>query len=115
MDQVNSILILVLIIIAAIAAIIFIPRWRLQRAMKQVIRIFRHFNATDAKNAKTLDEMGLAPRSFLQSAFRGRDYKQYALTFLRSANILLLTDEGKVYLSEERVSSTGLDKRLGLR
>ena len=102
----NDVLIIILLIIIAIAAMLFIPQWLIKRAVPQVIRIFREHNAIDMKNAKTIDELGLSPRGILQQMFRRRDYKQYALTALLRADIIQMTEEGKLYLSEEKLSES---------
>jgi len=91
---------------------IVIPRWRLKRAIRQVIRIFRKHNATDAKNAKTIDELGLRPRGFIQGMFRGRDYKPYALGGLMNTGVIQQTEDGRFYLSEEKLMESGLERRV---
>jgi hypothetical protein len=104
----------VAIIIAAVVimllALIFIPQWRLKRAVQQVIRIFRESNAVGIGNAKSLDELGLRPKGMLEGMFRGRDYKQYALTSLMKAEILIMTEDGKFYLAEDKLLQSGLEK-----
>jgi hypothetical protein len=87
-----------------------IPRWRLKRAIRQVIQIFRKHNATDVKNAKTDDELGLRPRGLMERMFRGRDYKPYALTALMNGGVVKTTEDGKLYLSEEKLSASNLGK-----
>jgi hypothetical protein len=104
----------VAIIIAAVVimllALIFIPQWRLKRAVQQVIQIFRESNAVGIGNAKSLDELGLRPKGMLEGMFRGRDYKQYALTSLMKAEILIMTEDGKFYLAEDKLLQSGLEK-----
>jgi hypothetical protein len=41
-----------------------------------------------------------------------RDYKPYALTVMIRAGIVLQTEEGKFYLSEERLANSNL-RRMG--
>jgi hypothetical protein len=86
-----------------------IPRWRLKRAIREVIQIFREHNATDIKKAKAIDELGLAPRSMMEGMFRGRDYKPYALNALMRAEVVNRTEDGKLYLSEEKLRASGLE------
>jgi hypothetical protein len=93
-----------------LAALFFIPGWLLRRAVRQVIKIFRWHNATDATNAKSNNELGLRPRPFLNRLMRTRDYKPYALTVMIRAGVVQLTDEGKLYLSEERLANSTLGK-----
>ena len=107
---VNSILIIVLVFILLILARLFIPRWRIKRAAHQVIRIFRAYNAIGIKNAKTVDELGLKPRAMLEMMFRGRDYKQYALSALMKAEIIKRTEDEKLYLLEDKLAASSLEK-----
>jgi hypothetical protein len=88
-----------------------ISRWRVKRATRQVIQILREHNATDAKNAKTIDELGLAPRGMMEGMFKGRDYKPYALSALMKAEIIRQTEDGRLYLSEEKLRASGLEGR----
>lgn len=93
-----------------LGAIFVIPGWRLKRAIRQVIQIFRKHNATDAKNAKTDTELGLKPRPMLERMMSLRDYKPYALTVLIRAGVVRQTEEGKFYLSEEKLMASNLRK-----
>jgi len=87
-----------------------IPRWLTRRAARQVIKIFREHNATDAKNAKSIDELGLVPPGMLERMMRRRDYKPYALNALMKAEIIQATEDGKLYLSEEKLADFGLER-----
>ena len=87
-----------------------IPRWLTRRAARQVIKIFRGHNATDAKNAKSIDELGLVPPGMLERMMRRRDYKPYALNALTKAEIIQATEDGKLYLSEEKLADFGLER-----
>lgn len=106
----NNIVIIVLVIVLVLAALFILPQWRMRRAVRQVIRIFRENNAIGVKNARTIDELQLRPRRMLEGMFRGRDYKQYALSALIKAEIIKTTEGGKLYLSEDRLIDSGLDK-----
>jgi len=106
----SSIIIIVLIIVLLLAAIFIIPRWLVRRAARQVIRIFREYNATDSKNAKTIDELGLRPPGMMERMMRRRDYKPYALDALVKAEIIQATEDGRLYLSEEKLADFGLEK-----
>ena len=95
-----------------LAAIFFIPRWLLKRAARQVIKIFRENNATDRKNAKTIDELGLMPPGMLERMMRRRDYKPSALAALIRAEIVRQTEDGKFYLSEDKLMASGIEGRI---
>ena len=104
----NEVLFIILILVIAGLALFVVPQWRLRRAISQVIRIFTEFNAIDIKNAKTIDELGLRPRTLMEGMFRGRDYKPHALRALIKAEIIQMTEDGRLYLSEEKLITSGL-------
>jgi hypothetical protein len=93
-------------------ALFIIPRWRLRRAVRQVIAIFRNNNALDKKTAKTVDDLGLRPPGFVEGMFRGRDFKPYALTALLKAGIIKNTEDGRLYLVEEKLLESGVEGRI---
>ena len=106
----NTIILIVVLVVLLLVAMFIVPQWRLRRAIRQVIRIFRECNAIGIKNAKTVDELGLRPRRMLEGMFKGRDYRPYALRALRKAEIIQMTDEGRLYLSEDKLVASGLDR-----
>ncbi len=110
--DINGILIIVLLVVVLLAGMFFIPQWRLRRAIHQVIRIFRDHSAVSVRDAKTVDELGLRPRGMLEGMFsvKLRDYKKYALDALMKADIIQTTDDGRLYLSEDKLFASGLDK-----
>jgi len=83
----------------------------MRRAARQVIKIFRENNATDSKNARMIDDLGLRPAGALERMMRRRDYKPYALNALMKAEIVQATEDGKLYLSEEKLMESGLEGR----
>ena len=106
----NNIVLIVLVVILMLVAMFLIPQWRLRRAISQVIRIFREQGAVDARSARTVIELGLKPRNMMEGMFKGRDYRPYALRALRKAEIIQMTDEGRLYLSEDKLVASGLDR-----
>ena len=104
-------IVIVVVVILALAAMFVIPQWRLRRAIPQVIRIFRERSAVGSKNAKTLDELGLRPKTgALGGLFSRRDYRQYALSALMRGGIIEMTEDEKFYLAEDKLMASGLDK-----
>jgi hypothetical protein len=87
-----------------------IPRWLMRRAARQVIKIFRAQNATENKNARTIDELGLRPPGMMERMMRRRDYKPQALNALMQVGVVKVTDDGKLYLSEEKLAEIGFEK-----
>ncbi len=106
----SNVILIVLIAVLVLAALLIIPQWRLRRAIRQVIRILREHNAIGAKNGRTIDELGLRPRSMMEGMFKGRDYKKYALSALMKAEIIQTTEDGKLYLAEDKLIASGMEK-----
>ncbi len=81
----------------------------MKRAIRDVLKMFRAGQAFTPETAKFQDELGFKRRSFIQ--FKAlRDYKPTALQILIRNNIVQVTEEGKVYLSEEALLATNLEK-----
>ena len=108
--SVNALFILVIIIIAFLGLFV-VPRFRMKRAMRQVIQIFRYYNALDEKSAKTIFELGLQPRGIMDGMFKGRDFRPYALQILQRSDVVRLTEDGKLYLSEEQLNNSGIEQQ----
>lgn len=108
--DVKTIIIIVGVFVFALVAMLVVSQWRVKRAIRQVIRILREHNAIGMKNAKTVDELGLRPRGMMDGMLRGRDYKQYAVSGLMKADIIQMTEDGRLYLSEDKLLASGLDR-----
>jgi hypothetical protein len=87
-----------------------LPYLLIRRAVGRVIKIFRRQNAISVESARTIDELGLRPRTWLQGMFRGRDYKPQALDILLKADIVQMTEDSKLFLSEEKLAASKLSK-----
>jgi len=107
----NDVLIIILIVILVIVAMLGIPYLMMKRAMGHVIKIFKNNSAIDARSAKTIDELGLRPRTRLQGMLRARDYKPQALNLLIKAEIVRMNEDGKLYLSDDKLAASKLYKR----
>ena len=101
----NTLMVIVLIIVFVLVALV-LPQFMVMRTAPKVIRIFRQNNAVGAKNAKPIEELGLKQRSMIENMLRRRDYKPRALQLLISANIVQMTEDGKLYLDEESLAMT---------
>ena len=103
-------LVIILVIVLLGLAVLVIPRWRIKRAIPQVIQMFRDHNAIGIKNAKAEEELGFKRRSMLEGMFMPRDYKPYALTALIRMEIIQMTEDGKLYLAEDKLIDSGFYK-----
>lgn len=102
-------LVLVLILAALVAAAVYVPRYRLRRALRNVVLSFRAQGATSPKTAKTLEELGLARSGNpFDALLRARDYRPYALRALGQADILRAGPQGRLYLCEDELDRSPL-------
>ncbi|MDH4265092.1 MAG: hypothetical protein OEW45_05580 [Deltaproteobacteria bacterium] len=98
-----DILITVFIMVALLALAFFIANRMTRRAISRVVEIFRKHQAIGIRQAKTIDELGLRPPGLLERVSRLRDYKQNALKILIKGEVIHLTEEGKLYITEEKI------------
>ncbi len=96
--------IVIFIVLGGIAAALFISARMTKRAIGQVIAIFQKHNAIGIQQAKTVNEMGLTPPSLMDRFTRMRDYKQNALSVLMKADIVQATEEGKLFISAQKLA-----------
>ena len=107
----SNALFILLIVILAILAFFLLPRIRIRRSVNQVIAIFERNNALDVRSARTADELGLRPPTFLDGMLRMRDFKPYALQILMQTEVIRQTDGGRLYLAQDRLPAAGADRR----
>lgn len=96
----------VLAVLVLVLALFFLPRLLLKRAIRKVITRLRQEGATSPERAKTLAELRLESPGGFGTVFRFRDYRPYAIRLLGQARIILGTEEGGVFLSEENLSES---------
>ena len=102
----TDVLFIILMVILFIVVVLVVPQFMLTRNIPKVIRVFREHNAVGEKNAKTIEELGLLPKSMFQRMFSRRDYKPQALQFLLRSTVIEMTEDGKVYLNEDNLFRT---------
>ena len=110
--MIPTILLLCSILLLLILAYYY-SKYRMNKAIKEVIRIFRVKNALDDESARTKEELGLMPPGILMRLMRQRDYKPYALQLLQGAEIIQVTIENKYFLSETRLVASVFRKFAG--
>jgi hypothetical protein len=96
--------ILILLTVLVLVVVFVLPQILLRNAISSVLRIFRKNKAIDTRSARTIDELGLRPKSMLQAIFRGKQYKTTALAVLRNTGVIETTEGGRLYLSEDNLS-----------
>jgi hypothetical protein len=105
---------LILLVVVLLGVAFYASRLLIRRGMRQVIRQFRAQGATTPKGAMTAVEMGLVRGSFTDRMFRVRDYRPMALDLLRQADVIKMTGEGRLYLSEEALAQSPVKKFAGI-
>jgi len=101
----NSTVIIIIFFVVAIVGILVIPRFLVKRAINQVVDIFLKNEAIDVASARTITELRLQKKGYLERMVRTRDYKPYALEMLLRADIVIRTEDDKLYISKEMVES----------
>jgi len=99
----KGILIGLALLALAMAIVLYVPALLTRRAMKQVVGRFYAARALSEESAKTLAELGLTPPNLLERLTKPRDYKPAALRLLQQLGAVQLTQEGKLFLLEERL------------
>jgi hypothetical protein len=113
MGDYSSVL-LIFFVLGGIGLSLFLSARMTKRAIGRVIEIFQKQNALGAQRAKTVDELGLTPPTLTARFTRMRDYRQNALSILIKTGIIQTTEEGKLFLPEEKLReliSKGIVKR----
>jgi hypothetical protein len=108
-------LLFILILLAVFGISLFIlPRFMLKRAISQVIRVLQYHRSLSKESAKTVEALVLKPHSFMERFMKPRDYKPYALQILTRQGVLCQTEDGRLYLSEEKLNEVQEQKKLRL-
>ncbi len=102
----SEIIFIALLIAVPVLGIFMIPRLLLNRAIYSVIKTFRDNNAKTHERAKTMAELSLTAKPIIERFSRLRDYKPYAIKILIGADIIQATEDGKFYLSEEKLAAS---------
>jgi hypothetical protein len=100
-----NLVILLIWAVSILLAAFVVQGLMVRRAAFKVIRILRDNHSLCSEGYKTIDELGLRAKSFMERMFRFglRDYKPYALQALIRAEIVRSTSDGKVCLLENKV------------
>ena len=105
----NKVILILVIIIFGGA--LYIRTFLTKRAIFKVIEIFYQHNALGINNAKTPHQLGLERPDFLQRMMRPRDYKQSALQVLIKRGIIFESEDGRLYMVEEKLDEGLRSKR----
>jgi c-di-AMP phosphodiesterase-like protein len=98
--QTTTMVIFVLLIVAAFVVVTYLSRFFFGRAIRNLISEFRRRGATSPEKAVMPEEIGIIRMSPFNKMFRMRDYRPQALRVMGQANVVRVTAEGRLYLSE---------------
>lgn len=101
-----NLLLFLIFMILTLGGILSIYAFQSKRALFKVIGIFCQHEALGMRDAKTLRELGLERPDFVQRMMRPRDYKQYALQILIKRGMVSVTEDGKLYLVEDKLDQS---------
>jgi hypothetical protein len=110
--RIMLILILCLILFAGIA--LYGSTLMFKRAMRQVLKMFRNHEAFSAEKALFADELGMKAQGFIRFN-TWRDYKPNAMDLLIKNDIVKVTEEGKLFLSEDNLANSGFEAKINAR
>lgn len=94
---------LILFMIVILGFAFFISARLTKRALFRVLTIFRDENAIGYERARTIEQLGLTPPNILERIGRPRDYRQNALKILIKSEVVQLTEDGRLFITEEKM------------
>ena len=100
----NDTSVIIVVILVMIVTWLLLPQLLNRRAAKQVVKILTKNNCVSINTAKTPRDLGLAQRGWISNLGRTRDYKPRALQMLIDYDVVLKTEDGRVYLDKEKVA-----------
>jgi hypothetical protein len=87
-----------------LGAAFYVPLLLTKKAAVKVIETFCRQNAVGMGNAKTIDELGLRSPGLFGTGTIPFDYRPNALQGLMQAGIVQSTEDGKLYMTEEKLN-----------
>ncbi len=111
MAEMGRVILILILMIIAFGGGLYIRTFLTRRAIFKVVEIFYQHNALEMNSAKTLYELGLERPDFFQRMSRLRDYKQNALQILMKEGIILESEDGRLYMVEEKLDENLRSKR----
>lgn len=115
MSGATSILVLIALFVGALGLVFYLQSFLTKKAMRDVVSRFRARGATSPEKATTEETLGLAREDFLHRMGKTRDYKPQAMRLLGQKNIIRVTEEGRLYLSEDELRNSPLKEFANLQ
>jgi hypothetical protein len=104
----ESLALLILIVILLGVAAFYFSRMRMKIALRSVVNSFYERGALQAKKAATPRDLGVVPLDVFSRMMRLRDYRPQALRLLVNAGIVIATDDGLLYMSEDLLRQSNI-------
>jgi len=111
----RDVLLVILVIVAGLGLAYYASRFMMKRAMRRVVALFRAAGAVNPKGAVTAEQLGLVKPGMFGRMFRVRDYGPDALNLLGQANVIKVTADGRLYLSEEELERSAVKTFAGIK
>ena len=110
MRQIDVIILIGIVAMLAFSLLVILP-WRLRRAVRLVIKAFIENNATSPKSAIPQEKLRIKPSpGMLNWRIKLRDFKNEALNLLLQMGAVQRTEDGNLYLVEDKINFTKLGK-----
>ncbi len=109
--EIGRVILILILMMIVFGGGLYLRTFLTRRAIFKVVEIFYQNNALGMKEAKTLHELGLERPDFLQRMTRRRDYKQNALQILMKEGIILVSEDGRLFMVEEKLDENLRSKR----
>jgi len=110
-EETRIILILILLFILFVTIALYGSTLMFKRAMRLVLKMFRDHDARTPEKALFADELGMKKKGFI-TLNTWRDYKPNALQLLIKHDIVRITEEGKLFLSEDNLANSGFEAKI---
>jgi len=112
-ESARILIILILVLVLMGILLVFVSGLMSRRTIQALFGMFRNADALSPETAKFAEEIGIKGRPGLSFKI-GRDFKPQALQLLIRENIVQITEEGRLFLSEQTLANcrlSALDKK----
>ncbi len=101
----NEVVRWIAVIIAFIAVYYATALFTLRRNVLKVVKVFEEKNALSSKTAISGENLGIRKQDFIERALKKRDNRIHALQFLMNTGLVIVTADGRNYLSKKKMAS----------
>ena len=91
----------IMLMASIVLTMVFAVSLLFRKGSFEVIKALRAKEALDPSRARHSFELGMTPQSVAEKMYSTPDYKPFAMHYLVSKNIIIFTEDGQFYLSEE--------------